>query len=261
VIALRLLAACVIIVLAALGPLAAAARETTGGTIYLTTFPSGADTWVDGAYVGHSPVLVDALSLGKHTITAAKTGWRSHEMRVMVSEREPFQFINFSLERDPSAATANGTLALHAGAPFRTLTVDGNPVRPSAGGKVDLAPGDHEITVDMPSGRFARHVTIYPETTTNVLIRAGTASGDRAVVVAPVSNYLPQSDVVVDGKRISIRHNGHTVSGVVGDATMRIDGGAMTFDTPPAFVGGKLFLPLDLYVRIGAVPLRPHSEP
>jgi hypothetical protein len=29
----------------------------------------------------------------------------------------------------------------------------------------------------------------------------------------------------------------------------------MTFDTAPAEIGGKLFLPLDLYVRIGAVPL------
>jgi hypothetical protein len=39
---------------------------------------------------------------------------------------------------------------------------------------------------------------------------------------------------------------------------MRIDGEAATFDTPPAMIGGKLFLPLDLFVRIGAVPLRPH---
>ena len=51
-------------------------------------------------------------------------------------------------------------------------------------------------------------------------------NANRAIVVAPVTNYLPAADVIVDGKRISIRHNGHAVSGTLGDATMRIDGGS-----------------------------------
>lgn len=258
---IRVLAVCVIVLLAGLALGAAGACATTGGTIYLTTLPSGADTWVDGAYVGRTPVLVDALSSGKHTITVAKTGWLSHEMHVTVGDREPVQFVSFRLERDPDAAATDGTLALHAGVPIRSVTVDGTPMRPSAGEKLSLRPGDHEIVVDMASGRFVQHVAIYPDTTTNVLIRAGTAAGDRAIVVAPASNYLPASDVVVDGKRITIRHNGHLVSGIVGDATMRVDGGLTTFDTPPALIGGKLFLPLDLYLRVGAVPLRPRSEP
>lgn len=255
----RLLAFCAAALLSMLVP--GIAGASSGGTIYLTTLPSGADTWVDGAYVGRTPVLVDALRFGKHTITTAKTGWLSHEMRVTVSASTTVQFVNFQLDRDPAASTANGTLALHAGVPIRTVTVDGTSMRPSASGKLDLPSGDHDVAVDMPSGRFTSRVSIYPDTTTNVLIRAGTATGDRAIVVAPVSNYLASSDVVVDGKRITIRHNGHVVSGLVGDATMRIDGEDTTFDTPPALIGGKLFLPLDVYVRIGAVPLRPHAEP
>jgi hypothetical protein len=229
-----------------------------GGAIYLTTLPSGSDTWVDGAYVGRSPVLVDALGLGKHTITAAKTGWVSRELRVNVSERDPLQFIDLQLERDPSAAAQNGTLALHAGLPVRSVTVDGTAVKLSSAGKLDVAPGQHTIAVETANGRFERQVDIYPDTTTNVVVRIGSESANHAIVVAPVTNYLPMSDVGVDGKRISIRHNGHTVSGALGDATMRIDGEAATFDTPPAMIGGKLFLPLDLFVRIGAVPLHPH---
>jgi len=226
------------------------------GAIYLTTLPSGADTWVDGAYVGHSPVLVDALGLGKHTITAAKTGWVSRELRVAVSDRDPLQFIDVQLERDPSAASVNGTLALHAGIPIRTVTVDGTPVKLSAAGKLDIAPGEHTIGVETSGGRFERQVDIYPDTTTNVVVRIGSQSANRAIVVAPVTNYLPAADVNVDGKRILIRHNGHTVSGALGDATMRIDGEPTTFDTPPAMIGGTLFLPHDVFVRIGAVPLR-----
>ncbi len=229
-----------------------------GGAIYLTTLPSGADTWVDGAYIGHSPVLVDALGLGKHTITAAKTGWVSRELRVTVSDRDPLQFIDVQLERDPSAAPVNGTLAFHAGLPIRTVTVDGTPVKLSSAGKLDMAPGEHTVAVETSGGRFERQVDIYPDTTTNVVVRIGSEGANRAIVVAPVTNYLPATDVNVDGKRISIRHNGHAVSGTLGDATMRIDGAAATFDTPPAMIGGKLFLPLDVFVRIGAVPLRPH---
>ncbi|MGH7716329.1 MAG: PEGA domain-containing protein [Vulcanimicrobiaceae bacterium] len=223
----------------------------------MTTLPSGADTWVDGAYVGRSPVLVDALGIGKHTITAAKTGWVSRELRVTVGERSPLQFIDVQLDRDPSVAAVNGTLALHAGFPIRSVTVDGTAVRLSRAGKLDMLPGRHAIVVETPNGRFARQVDIYPDTTTNVVVRIS-ESANHAIVVAPVTNYLAAADVVVDGKRISIRHNGHTVSGSLGDATMRIDGEPATFDTPPAMIGGKLFLPLDLFVRIGAVPFRPH---
>ena len=251
-----------VVVLAALltGALAAPAhaRDATG-TIYLTTLPSGADTWVDGAYVGRSPVLIDALSLGQHTITTAKTGWVSREQHVTVTERQPFAFVDFQLDRDTNAPSANGTLALHAPDPIKSVTVDGNPARLGSGGKLDLAPGDHAVVIETARGRFARHVVIYPETTTNVVLRSSgsVVADDKAVVVAPTSNYLPPSDVAVDGKRITIRHNGHLVNGLLGDPTMTIDGDPMTFDAAPALIGGKLILPLDLYVRIGAVPLRP----
>jgi hypothetical protein len=248
----------VALILAIFGSTNAAQADPTGGAIYLTTLPSGADTWVDGAYVGHSPVLVDALGLGKHTITAAKSGWESRELHVTVRDQDPLQFIDMQLERDPSTPAQSGTLALHAGLPIRSLTVDGTSVKLSSTGKVDMAPGPHTIAVETQGGRFERQIDIYPDTTTNVIVRIGGESANRAIVVAPVTNYLPVADVVVDGKRIAIRHNGHTVSGVLGDATMRIDGAATTFDTPPAMIGGKLFLPLDVFVRIGAVPLRPH---
>jgi hypothetical protein len=256
VIVLRgILVACVAAVFATTS---AARAGTSAGAIYLTTLPSGADTWVDGAYVGHSPVLVDALGLGKHTITAAKTGWESRELRVTIRDQDPLQFIDMQLERDPSAAALNGTLALHAGLPIRSVTVDGTAVKLSPAGKVDIAPGQHGIVVATETGRFERQVDIYPDTTTNVIVRVGGDGANRAIVVAPVTNYLPIADVTVDGKRISIRHNGHTVSGTLGNATMRIDGASATFDSPPAMIGGNLFLPLDVFVRIGAVPLRPH---
>ena len=240
------------------GGLPVAARDSAVGTIYLTTLPSGADTWVDGAYIGRSPALIDALPDGKHTITAAKTGWVSREVHVTVSAQQPFQFVDFELQRDPAATPSDGMLALHAGAPIRSVRVDGSPVKLMPGNKVALGPGDHDVLIDTVRAQFQRHVVVYPDMTTNVILREGSESADRAIVVAPASNYLAPAEVTLDGKRIEIHHSGHVVNGMLGDATMRIDGQDTTFDTPPALVAGKLFLPLDLYVRIGAAPLRAH---
>jgi hypothetical protein len=235
----------------------AGARDDAGGTIYLTTLPSGADTWVDGQYIGRTPLLIDALAPGTHTVTTAKTGWLSHELKVTITDQKPLQFVDFQLDRDTNAPPVPGTLSLHADAPIRNIDVDGLPVKLIAGRRIDLPPGEHEIVVEAGRDRFRRQIDIYPDTITNVVLRQG-AGGGRAIVVAPASNYLSPSEITVDGKHIEIRHNGHIAAGTLGDPTMRVDGDAFTFDTAPSMIGGKLFLPLDLYVRIGAVPLRTH---
>jgi hypothetical protein len=232
------------------GALAADANENRGA-IYLTTLPSGADIWVDGAYIGRSPILVDALGFGNHTVTAAKTGSVSRELRVTVNAA--FAFVDLQLERDSNVSAANGTLALHAAIPIRSLSVDGAQTHLPPSGKLDLAPGAHDLEIDTPNGRFVRQIVIYPETITNIVVRQGNENTDRAIVIAPAENYLPPADVTFDGKHITIHHNGHVATGLIGDATMRLDGASTTFDTPPVVIG-----PHDLLVRIGAVPLRAH---
>jgi hypothetical protein len=234
----------------------AVARDPSGAAVSVTTLPAGADTWVDGAYVGRTPVLVDALVSGHHTITTAKTGWESREVDVVVSERLPFQFVDLQLSRAPGAARGTGKLVIHAQVPLEGVLVDGAPVGVSKMAPIDLDPGPHELTFRTARGKTVRRIVIYAETTTNVVFRGRADEGDRAVVVAPAFNYLPASEVAVDGKHLMIRHNGHHVTGLIGDPTMRIDGSETSFDSAPSLVGGKLYLPLDLYLRIGAVPLR-----
>jgi len=68
-----------------LWPLAPARAELPSGGVYVTTLPGGADIWIDGTYVGHSPVLVDALLSGHHAITLAKAGWNVQEVDVNIS--------------------------------------------------------------------------------------------------------------------------------------------------------------------------------
>jgi hypothetical protein len=233
-----------------------AARDASSGAIYVSTLPTGADAWVDGAYVGRTPVLVDALAPGKHTITAAKTGWENRTGEVMVDAKLPFQFVDFQLERGARAARGFGKLALRSQVQIGELTVDGAEAKLGPGGTLDLTQGPHEIAIKTPRGKIVRRVAIYTDTVTNVVLRPGTDEDDRTSVIAPAARYLPPADLNVEGRRLTIRHNGHFVTGTVGELSMRVDGSSTTFDSAPTFIDGKLYLPLELFVRIGAAPLQ-----
>ncbi|MBV8151015.1 MAG: PEGA domain-containing protein, partial [Candidatus Eremiobacteraeota bacterium] len=188
---------------------AAAAPATENAAIYVVTLPAGADIWVDGAYVGRTPVLVDGLPGGRHMITAAKTGWDSHEVDVKVGGALPFQFVDFALERSSRAPRADGKIAIHSAVPFEDLTLDGVPVKTSTAGTLDAHPGPHDVGARLQQHKIVRRVVVYPETTTNVVLREAGETDERAGVLAPAANYLPPSDVTLDGARLIIRHNGH----------------------------------------------------
>ncbi|MDQ6941717.1 MAG: PEGA domain-containing protein, partial [Candidatus Eremiobacteraeota bacterium] len=54
------------------------------GSLYVTTLPTGADVWIDGTYVGRSPLVLGALAGGRHTIGLTKTGWDPLQLDVSV---------------------------------------------------------------------------------------------------------------------------------------------------------------------------------
>ncbi|MDP9106421.1 MAG: PEGA domain-containing protein, partial [Candidatus Eremiobacteraeota bacterium] len=54
------------------------------GSLYVTTLPTGADVWIDGTYVGRSPLVLGALAAGHHTVGLTKTGWDPLQLDVSV---------------------------------------------------------------------------------------------------------------------------------------------------------------------------------
>ena len=57
--------------LAALGSVLALLGVAPTGGVYVTTLPAGADVWVDGTYLGHSPIVLAAVGAGdSHEDTA-----------------------------------------------------------------------------------------------------------------------------------------------------------------------------------------------
>src|SRR5579864_5601327 len=46
------------------------------GSMYLSTLPPGATVWMDGNYMGETPLFVDGLDSGRHHITLTRSGWQ-----------------------------------------------------------------------------------------------------------------------------------------------------------------------------------------
>jgi hypothetical protein len=215
------------------------------GGLYLTSLPSGADVWIDGSYIGRTPLLVDGLREGKHSVTITKAGWRVEEVdqNVTAGVTTPASVQLAPLDPPP----LHGAIALHGLDAAAKVSIDGGPWLPLQR-RYDVTSGTHHLTVREPESRFERDVTVYPDQATNVLLAAPVEA--HSAVVAAVTDYVPASAAKVEDGRLVVRWAGHVVVGHLGDSKFLIDGRSVVYDAPAGMVGGKLYLPLDLILQI-----------
>jgi hypothetical protein len=221
------------------------------GALYVTTLPSGADVWLDGSYIGQSPVILDALATGRHTVSLSRTGWTSQEVDVSV--------VVGTTALSSVALTRVGTHAVRAGdgsfivkgmAP-RSLLLDGSALAPDRTGTYTVPSGTHEIVAQTTAGRMTRTITVYPDMCTDVVLRDDDIAPHSAVV-APASDYLPAGAVKIDGMRVTIRYERHQVVATVGMSGYHVDGRSVNFDAAPTLIGPALYLPLELLKQLTA---------
>jgi hypothetical protein len=235
---LAVLVACVLLLAAA-----------STGSVYVTTLPSGADVWLDGTYVGRSPLVLDAVPSGRHVLGLTKSGWNPRQLDLSVSGSQT----TLSSTRLERAATNRveplpGTIAIR-GAHVRSIRIDGVAVTAAKDGTYAAATGTHQLVIATDRGRVSREVTVWPQMRTDVVVQP-VDEQTRPSVVAPVEDYLPKSAVRVDGERIMVRYNGHEVIGRVGETSYRVDGRAVDYDAAPTLIGPRLYLPIDLLKTI-----------
>jgi hypothetical protein len=240
--------------LAVLGACVLLLGAAATGSVYVTTLPSAADVWVDGIYVGRTPLVLDALNAGRHTVAITKSGWNPRQLDVSV-EAGQTTLSSTRLERAPRVTVqpAPGTIAIR-GAEVRAVRIDGAQANRASDGSYTVASGTHELVVQTPRGRVTREVTVWPQTRTDVIVQDD-APG-RAAVVAPAEDYVPRSAIRVDGERVVIRYNGHEVIGRVGETSYRVDGRGAEYDAAPTLIGPRLYLPLDLLRTLTGHPER-----
>lgn len=214
------------------------------GSLYVTTLPSGADVWIDGTYVGRSPIVLGALATGRHTVGLTKTGWSPLQVDVTVAAS---QTTLSSTKLEPARAgmrIASGSLAIH-GIPADQTTIDGVAAVPSKDGTIPAAAGTHHLTVRTPRGRITRVVQVWPQTRTDVVLQPDVALPQPSIV-APAEDYVPRNVIRLDGERIVIRYGGHELIARMGLTRYRLDGKTLDYGAAPTTIGSRLYLPLDL---------------
>ncbi len=212
------------------------------GALWITTLPSGADVWLDGTYLGRSPLLVDALTAGEHKLTLTRTGWTPQDLAANVGAGTTVTTA-VVLRREPAAAAGSGTIALHGLRPA-TVTLDGVPVAVPKDGLLPAAAGAHELAFVAAAGKVTRSVTVYPQTRTDVILAAEGES--RSAVIAPADEYLPAGSFRIEGNQIVARAGGHEVQARLGATEVRVDGRMTSYDAAPTLINGRLYLPIDL---------------
>jgi PEGA domain-containing protein len=218
------------------------------GSLYVTTLPSGADVWVDGAYVGRSPLVVGALTPGRHAVGLTKSGWTPLQLDVTV-EAGQATLSSTRLEATKTRVRPpKGSIAIH-GAPAERVYLDGVPAVPAKDGTIPAAAGLHEIAFRTPRGRIARSVMVWPQTRTDVVFQPD-VEVPRPSVVAPAEDYVPRSAIRVDGDKVVVRYGEHLVVGHIGVTTYRVDGKSVDYGEAPTMIGGRLYLPLDLLTSL-----------
>ena len=227
-----------------------AKAQTALGGAYITTLPSGADVWFDGTYVGRSPLVVDAITEGRHGLTLTKAGWNTVESVVTVTGGT---LATASTRLVPGARGAgsgeSGTLVVRGVPPGSTISIDGSA--PSTGRDARaMAAGSHHVVVDAAGARTTRTFTIYPGTTTGLVFGESARVQRRSAVVAPAEDYLPTDAFVVTGKRIVGRYLKHVFVAHLGESQVTLDGATVAFDSVPELIGGKLYLPLELLEKV-----------
>ena len=216
------------------------------GGVYVNSLPSGADVWVDGTYIGRTPLLIDGLRAGKHALTITKAGWKVQEVDEQIAAGV---VSTATVQLDPGKGIRGaGSIAVSGLDRSARVSLDGAPWSPIES-EYDVSAGTHHLSVRDSSIRFERMILVYPDQVTHVLLRMPSAD-EHSAVVAPLQDYVPVSAAKVTGGRLVIHWSGHTVVGHMGETHFLVDGRDVVYDAPAGLVRGRLYLPLDLILTI-----------
>ena len=218
------------------------------GSLYVTTLPTGADVWIDGTYVGRTPLVLDALPTGRHTVGVTRAGWTPRQLDVTVAQGQTTLSSSVLETAKTGMRALPGSIAVH-GLGVLAVFVDGVSLPSSKDGTIPASAGTHQLIVRTQRGRITRTIQVWQQTRTDVVLQPDVEPG-RPSVVAPAEDYLPKSAIRIDGDRIVVRYDHHYVVGRIGVTTYRVDGRTVDYDAGPTLIGSKLFLPLELLVML-----------
>jgi hypothetical protein len=160
-------------------------EAATAGPLIVTTDPAGAQVTVDGVLRGSSPVTVDHLSPGRHTVVVeSERGTVRRTLRLRAGE-----------SADVHVSIYAGALVVSAPIELQILE-GGQIVGTSDGGQILLPPGPHELELvnEALAVSLRRRVEIEPGALARLIIEPPPG------IVTLEST--PSAEVWIDGRRV-----------------------------------------------------------
>ncbi|TAM58658.1 PEGA domain-containing protein [bacterium] len=245
--AMRALVVCCLLLAALAAP---AAADRGRGAIYISSLPSNADVWLDGTFVGESPILISAVAPGHHVVSVSKAGFTVQDVGVDVGDSGEPLMESVQLVAMTSAIRQMGSLAIRSDIAGGAIYLDGGAIGRAPLASRRLAAGTHHVEVRVKGAAVARDVEVYPDTETVVVLHAASNTG--TVVLAPADAYLPDDVFTLLGGKLVIRYAGHKVVGHLDQRDYAVDDLPRHYDAAPTVVGGRLYLPLALLQWLAA---------
>jgi hypothetical protein len=185
---IAVLAATTVGLFAARHRLAPAAPPVETGTMTVNTDPPGAEILVDGTSRGWSPLRL-ALMPGAHTLLVRGPG-ESRTIPIHIAAgAEVSQYLEL-----PKAASGFGQLQVRTEPAGARVSIDGTPVGKTPMTIVEIAPGEHAITLENDLGTVTQKVMIEAGIAASLVVPMGTQAGAASTgwlsVTAPVEVEL-----------------------------------------------------------------------
>jgi hypothetical protein len=147
-------------------PATAPPPRPTRGSITVESTPKNAAVTVNGRWRGRTPVTVEDLAFGTHTVRIVQPGFSVARQAVTLSTAQPARTVVFQLERPakaaapPSAGRApvtqgaqSGSLFVASNPPGARVFVDGKAVGTAPVRVPEVPSGPHVIRLELPDHR------------------------------------------------------------------------------------------------------------
>lgn len=185
------LAATTVGLFAARHRLSPAAPPVTTGTVTVNTDPPGAEVLIDGTTRGWSPVRL-ALTPGAHTLLV-KGASESRTIPIQITAgAEVSQYLDL-----PKAGSIFGQLKVQTEPAGARVAIDGTPVGKTPMTIIEVAPGEHTITLESDLGTVTQKVMVEAGVSASLVVPMGSPSGAAASgwisVTAPIEVELREN--------------------------------------------------------------------
>ena len=227
------------------------------GSVFVTTLPAGATVWLDGTYMGETPLFVDGLDGGRHTMTLTRAGWQPQSTGIDVTVGRVTTVSAVLSANQPMSHTmtnaSKGMLSIR-GANGAKVFVDGEAMQEPYE-SLSVKSGDHILLVVRGHERDTRSIRVYPGTTTTISLAprsAMTTGGEGEDMLAALADYVPVNDFTISGDEITVHYKGIELECTVGSRTYFLNGKPGTLSVAPAMVADKPYLPMSLLTRIAS---------